>query len=222
MQNEEPARVLVVGRSPSVLEETVGLLRSKGHLANASNEFDRVLDEYDVSDLDVLVFGGMVPPDTKQHLQEEITKRNAGVTFVQGLVGIPGVIAAQVDAITGRDTSDGVEIGYDPDDRTIQLTLPTAAKVTVEALWMTSWRPPEPTSTSLTVFAGVVSAGSHEILLPNQVPTEAAFAAITVGAHVSVLTVGPLPEAVLRMVPQSATDRRLPDVATVTIHHDDE
>ena len=56
-----PARVLVVGRSPSVLVATVELLRGKGHRADATNQFDQVLDDYDVSDLDVLVFGGMVP-----------------------------------------------------------------------------------------------------------------------------------------------------------------
>jgi hypothetical protein len=217
----EPARVLVVGRSPSTLVSAVEIMRSKGHLADATNQFDQLLDDYDVSDLDVLVFGGMVPPDTKQRLQQEITKRNPGVTFIQGLVGIPGVIAAQVDAVTGVATSDAAEIGYDPDDRTVRMSLPDAAPVTVEALWMTSWKPPEPTSTSTTVFQGELAAGSHHIALPDQVPSEASFAAVTVGAQVRVLTVGPLPSAVIRMVPTSATDRRLPDVATVTTHNDD-
>jgi len=67
----------------------VELLRSKGHLTDATNQFDQVLDDYDVSELDVLVFGGMVPADTRQYLRDEITKRNPRVTFVQGLVGIP-------------------------------------------------------------------------------------------------------------------------------------
>jgi hypothetical protein len=225
MKNEtltdQPARVLVVGRSPSVLVAAVELLRSKGHLADATNRFDQVLDDYDVGDLDVLVFGGMVPTDTKQYLCDEITKRNPGVTFVQGLVGIPGVIAAQVDAVTYVGSSDAAEIGYNPEDRTVRVTLPGAARVTIEALWMTSWRPPEPTSTSLQVFDGELAAGSHDIALPDRVPPEASFAAVTAGAQVRVLTVGPLPNAVMRMVPRSATDRRLPDVATVTTHSDD-
>ena len=86
---------------------------------------------------------------------------------------------------------------------------------------MTSWRPPEPASTSMQVFDGELGAGSHDIALPDQVPSEASFAAVTAGAQVRVLTVGPLPAAVLRMVPQSAADQRLPDVATVTTHSDD-
>jgi CheY-like chemotaxis protein len=225
MKNElparEPARVLVVGRSPSVLVAAVELLRGKGHRADATNQFDQVLDDYDVSDLDILVFGGMVPAGTKRYLCDEITKRNPGVTFVQGLAGIAGVIAAQVDAVTGDVSAGGAEIGYNPEDRTVRVTLPDATHVTIEALWMTSWAPPEPASTSMQVFDGELGAGSHDIDLPDQVPAEASFAAVTAGAQARVLTVGPLPAAVLRMVPQSAADRRLPAVATVTTHSND-
>jgi hypothetical protein len=197
------------------------LLRGKGHRADATNQFGQVLDDYDVSDLDVLVFGGMVPPDTKRYLCDEITKRNPGITFIQGLVGIPGVIAAQVDAVTYGVSSGAAEIGYDPEGRTIRVTLPDTARVTVEALWMTSWRPPEPASTSMLAFDGELAAGSHDIGLPDQVPSEGSFAAVTAGAQVRVLTVGPQPDAVLRMVPKSAADQRLPDVAAVTTHSDD-
>jgi hypothetical protein len=70
------------------------------------------------------------------------------------------------------------------------------------------------------VFDGELGAGSHDIVIPDPVQSEASFAAVTVGAQVRVLTVGPLPNAVMRMVPKSATDRRLPDVATVTTHSD--
>lgn len=210
-----PARVLVIGRSPSVLVPAVDLMRSHGHLADATNQFDQVLTDYDVSDLDLLVFGGMVPPDTKQHLREEIAERSAGVIVLQGLVGIPGVIAAQVDAITGDDTSAGTEVVYDPDARTLGVTLPEDAQVTVETYWMTSWRPPEPTSTSMTVFDGELAAGSHDIALPDEIPSEASFAVLTVGTQVRVLTVGPMPAAVARMAPKSSSDQRLPSVAAV-------
>jgi len=225
MKNEtparKPARVLVVGRSPGVLVAAVELLRGKGHRADATNQFDQVLDDYDVSDLDVLVFGGMVPADTKRYLHDEISKRNPGVTFVQGLVGIAGVIAAQVDAVTFDVSAGGAEIGYNPEDRTVRVTLPGAARVTIEALWMTSWRPPEPASTSMQVFDGELAAGSHDIALSDQVPAEASFATVTAGVQVRVLTVGPLPGAVLRMVPQSAAGQRLPAVATITTHSND-
>ncbi|REG00307.1 EmrB/QacA subfamily drug resistance transporter [Asanoa ferruginea] len=57
----KPERVLIVGRSPSVLVDAVDILRADGYTANATNQFDRVLDDYDVTDLDVLVFGGHGP-----------------------------------------------------------------------------------------------------------------------------------------------------------------
>src|SRR5262245_33801861 len=106
-------RVLIVGRSPSVLTAVVDLLRVKDYLADATNQFGQIFDDYDVAKLNVLVFGGMVPPDTKQHLRAEVSRRNPGITFVQGLAGIPGVIAAQVEAVAGADSSDAVEVTYD-------------------------------------------------------------------------------------------------------------
>jgi hypothetical protein len=47
----KPERVLVVGRSPNVLVATVDILRAKGYSADVTNQFDRVLDDYDVTDL---------------------------------------------------------------------------------------------------------------------------------------------------------------------------
>jgi DNA-binding NtrC family response regulator len=96
-QTKETKRILVVGRSPNVLIDTVEILRGKGYSTDATNQFDRVLDDYDAEDIDILVFGGMVPADTKQRLRQEISEHNAHVTFVQGLAGIAGLIASQVE-----------------------------------------------------------------------------------------------------------------------------
>ena len=63
-----PERILVIGRSPSVILDAAGILRSKGFHADATNQFDEVLTEYDTTNIDVVVFGGMVPPNTKQYL----------------------------------------------------------------------------------------------------------------------------------------------------------
>ncbi|WP_007515948.1 hypothetical protein [Pseudofrankia saprophytica] len=216
------ARVLIVGRSPGVLMAAADMLRAKGYLADATNQFGQVLDHYDVSDLDVLVFGGMVPADTKQYLRDEISRRNPGVTFVQGLAGIAGVIAAQVEVVTHEDSSGVAEITYDVAERTCRVSLSEAVHMTVEALWATSFTPPEPTSTSMRVFDGDLAAGSHDITIPDAVPPEASFVTVTVGSRVHVFTVGPMPNSVTRLVPTSATDRRLPDVAAVTIHSDEQ
>jgi hypothetical protein len=217
----EPERVLVVGRSPSVLVATVDILRAKGYSADATNQFDQVLDDYDVTDLDVLVFGGMVPADTKQQLREDICARNPHVTVVQGLAGIAGLIAAQVQAATSAEALDSGEVGYDEARRSVRLTLNESAPVTIEAWWGTSFVPPEPKSASMHVFDGQLDAGSHIIPVPDQVPHEASFVGVTVGSFTRVFTVGPMPNAVTRLAPTSATDNRLPQVSQVATRSDD-
>ncbi|HEY3502123.1 MAG TPA: hypothetical protein VGN37_04945 [Actinocatenispora sp.] len=216
MHTAPHARVLVVGRSPSVLTAAVDILRAKGYSADATNQFGQVLDDYDVTGLDVLVFGGMVPADTKHQLREDVRARNPHVAFVQGLGGIPGLIAAQVDAATSAEALDDDTVGYDPARRAVCLTLDGAVPVIVEAWWATSFVPPEPTSTSMRVFDGHLDAGTHTIRLPDQVPSQASFAGVTVGSSTRVFTVGPTPEAVTRLAPTSATDTRLPEVDRVT------
>ena len=127
-----PERILVIGRSPGVILDAAGILRSKGFRADATNQFDEVLTEYDTANIDVVVFGGMVPPTAKQYLTEEISKVNGHVAFVQGLAGIAGLIAAQVEGITST-AGDHNGVAYDTTNRTVQLTLPEPAQVVIEA-----------------------------------------------------------------------------------------
>ncbi|MFI1093940.1 hypothetical protein [Streptomyces sp. NPDC020917] len=219
--HDAPVRVLIVGRSPGVLLDAVAMLRAKGYAADATNQFDSVLEDYDVSALDVLLFGGMVPPDTKQRLREAIVARSPRVTVVQGLAGIAGVIAAQVETLDAAGTTAPADIAYDSARRTVRVMLPAPAHVTVEAWWGTSFTPPEPTSTSLVVCDRRFDAGSHTVAVPEDVPSVASFAVVRTGSTVRVVTLGALPSAVTRRVPTSASDRRLPDVAPVTTKGDD-
>jgi hypothetical protein len=205
---KEPKRILVVGRSPSVLVDTVEILRSRGYSANATNQFDRVLDDYDAEDIDVVVFGGMVPADTKQHLRQEIGERNAHVAFVQGLAGIAGLIASQVEGVITAGEPDDSRVTYDGEQRLVQLTLPKAARVTVEAWWATSFTPPEPKSTSMQVLGAELEEGSHSIALPAEVPSVASFLAVTVGSAVHTFTVGAMPQSVMNMVPTGGSSDR--------------
>jgi hypothetical protein len=211
-----PARVLIVGRSPSVLLEAVDILRGKGYEANATNQFEDALSDYDVSQIDVLVFGGMVPPDTKQRLREEVSALNSTVTFIQGLAGIAGLIAAQVEAATASDVPAGLAVSYNDARRSVLITLTTAARATVEAWWGTSFQPPEPRSAHAVVFDGLLEPGHHAIAMPHDIPSEASFTAARIEDSVHVFTIGEIPRQVARLVPTSATDRRLPDVAKVT------
>jgi hypothetical protein len=221
VSTHENERILIVGRSPSVLLEAVDILRGRGYKVNATNQFADVLDDYDVSELDILVFGGMVPADTKQYLREEVSKLNRTVTFVQGLGGIAGLIAAQVEAVTATDAPAGVEVTYDEARRSVLITLAKAAHATVEAWWSTSFQPPEPQSTSAVVFDGKLEPGHHVIAMPDDVPSQASFTAARIDSSVHVFTVGEMPTAITRLVPTSPTDQRLPEVRKVTTRTDE-
>src|SRR6266702_2992998 len=95
-----------------------------GYAAGATNEFDRTLDLFDAGQLDLVVFGGMVPPDTKEHLREQISTRNPAAAFVQGYAGIPGLSAEQVEAaLSDGTTGPGVSVTYDARSLSIGLSL---------------------------------------------------------------------------------------------------
>ena len=215
-----PGRILIVGRGPGVLLDAVALLRARGYAADATNRFDSVLEDYDAGTLDVVLLGGMVPPGTKQHLRTAITARNPGAVVAQGLAGIPAVIAAQAESLH-QPPGTACDITYDDARRTLRVVLPAPAHVTVEAWWATSFTPPEPTSTSLLVRDTPLGAGAHTVRLPDEVSSTASFAVVRIAGpvrqsrpSVSVVTVGPMPEAVTRLA--AAGDRRLPAVAPVT------
>jgi hypothetical protein len=224
-----PGRILVVGRSPSVLVEAVEILRSKGYSADATNQFDQVLDAYDAQDLGIVVFGGMVPADTKQHLRQQIGERNPDVTFVQGLAGIAGLIAAQVEGVIAVGEPDDGHVVYDQQQRSVHLTLPNAAHVIVEAWWATSFTPPEPRSTSMQVLDAELEEGFHSIALPAEVPSVASFLAVTIGSAVRTFTVGAMPQSVMSMVPTGGSSpsgspsaaSQLPPVGELSTHSHD-
>ena len=211
--------ILIIGRSPGVILEAADILRNKGFQADATNQFDEVLTAYDTTQFDVVVFGGMVPPDTKRYLREEISKGNGHVTFVQGLGGIAGLVAAQVEGATSTAQDDN-DVVYDTTRRTVRLTLKEPSRVVVEAWWATSFTPPEPTSTSMRVVDSDFDAGEHLIPLPADVPTVASFVTVSAGPAVRAFTVGAMPEAVRRMVPTGDLSQppALPPIRPVATH----
>ncbi len=188
----KPERVLIIGRSPGVLASTVALLRGRGYTADATTEFDHVVDRYDPATVDVVVFGGMVPPDTRQRLREQFACQHPDTIFVQGFAGIPGLIAAQVEAAVAGPSHDA-EAGYEQASRSIRLRLYRPHKVAVVAWWATVFVPPEPQSTSMKVLDTELPIGPHRIPLPDAVPTMASFATVSIGAAVWAFIVGKMP-----------------------------
>src|SRR5262249_35485597 len=175
-----PARILVIGRSETVLSEVVTILRAEGYAAGATNEFDRALDLFDAGQLDLVVFGGMVPPDTREHLRKQTSAQNPAVAFVQGYAGIPGLVAGQVEAaLSDGTTGPAASITYDAPPRTIGMPLDRPQDVTVIAWWHTSFVPPEPKSTSRVILDEELPAGPHTIAIPDEVPAQASFATVS-------------------------------------------
>jgi hypothetical protein len=177
--------VLLIGKSQLVLDESVAGLRDLGYKAEATNDFTDITGRFDVKELDLVVFGGQVPPDRKAELREEIGAINPRVIFVQGLAGIPGLIINQVQgAFTANHQDPTRAPTYTPDDRSIRLTLPDPADVKATVWWQTSFVPPDPKSDSLLLLDDQLAGGDHAIPVPDRVLPKAAFATAQVDAAV--------------------------------------
>jgi hypothetical protein len=178
-------RVLLIGKSQLVLNESVAGLSELGYNAEATNDFADITGRFDVREIDLVVFGGQVPPSRKAELREEIGAINPGVIFVQGLAGIPGLIINQVrGAFTANQRDPRRAPTYRPGDRSIRLTLLGPADVKVSLWWQTAFVPPDPKSDSLLLLDDELSGGDHAIPVPDQVPTKAAFATVEIDAAI--------------------------------------
>ena len=210
---EATGRALIIGRSPDVLTDAIEILRGKGYAAEATNQFDDVLDDYDVTAFDLVMFGGMVPADTKQYLHEEIGRRSPETAVEQGLVGIAEVIAAQIEEHFSAGSGQHSAV-VDSSVRSVRVSLAAPAHVSVVARWA-NITPPRLTDSSVLVLDDLLEAGDHVIPLPEEVPAEASYAVVTIGSAVRVLTIGGIPERITQLVPPTASASVLPPVAAV-------
>ncbi len=177
--------VLLIGKSQLVLDGALAGLRDLGYKAKGTNDFADVTARFDPREVDLVVFGGQVPPDLRAGLREEIGAVNPRVIFVQGLAGIPGLIVNQVQAAFARDHQEQVRAPiFTPYERSIKLTLPCPAEVKVTTWWQTSLVPPEPKSDSLLLLDDRLAAGDHAVPVPDLVPPRAAFASVQVDAAI--------------------------------------
>jgi hypothetical protein len=173
--------VLLIGKSQLVLDDSIAGLRDLGFQAEATNDFTRITDRFDTRNIDLVVFGGQVPPDRKAELTQQISTINPHVIIVQGLAGIPGLIVNQVrGAFTANQQDPTRAPTYTPGDRSIRLALADPADVKVTVWWQTSFVPPDPRSDSLLLLDDRLAGGEHAIPIPAQVPPKAAFATVQV------------------------------------------
>ena len=57
--------VLLIGKSQLVLDDAVAGLRDLGYKAEATNDFTDITGRFDVKRIDLVVFGGQVPPTAR-------------------------------------------------------------------------------------------------------------------------------------------------------------
>jgi hypothetical protein len=185
MATDGPRRsVLLIGKSQLVLDGALAGLRDLGYKAEATNDFADITARFDAREIDLVVFGGQVPPDLKAELREEISAINPRVIFVQGLAGIPGLIINQVQGAFARDHQPVRAPTFTPYERSIKLTLPGPADVKVTIWWQTSFVPPDLKSDSLLLLNDRLAAGDHAVTVPDLVPPKAAFATVQVDAAI--------------------------------------
>jgi hypothetical protein len=176
---------LLIGKSQLVLDHAVAGLRDLGYKAEATNDFTDITGRFDAKEIDLVVFGGQVPPDRKTELREEIGAINPQVIFVQGLAGIPGLIVNQVHGAFRAEHQDPTRAPtYAPEERAIRLTLPDPADVIVTVWWQTAFVPPDPRSDSLVLIDDRLAGGDHTVPVPDHVPPTAAFATVQVDAAI--------------------------------------
>jgi hypothetical protein len=167
--------VLVLGASQRIVDEAVVELRDLGYAAQGTNDFfSDITGRFDVTRIDLVTLGGLVPPDRKAELKEQITAINPRVIFLDSLAGIPGLITSQVqEAFTADRQRAAHAPAYEPGDRSIRLALADPAAVTVTVWWRTALIPPDPKSDSLVLFDGRLAGGDHAIPVPGQIPPPA-------------------------------------------------
>jgi hypothetical protein len=184
MTTDNPQRsVLLIGKSQLVLDDALAGLRDLGYKAEATNDFTDIIGRFDARRIDLVVFGGQVPPDRKAELREEIAAINPQVIFVQGLAGIPGLIINQIQgAFTAHHQDPTRAPTYTPDDRSIRLSLAEPAQVKVTVWWQTSFVPPDPKSDSLPLLDDQLASGDHTVPVPDHIPPQAAFATVQIDA----------------------------------------
>jgi hypothetical protein len=188
--------VLVIGASQRIVDESVAALRDLGYTAQGTNDFfGDITGRFDATRIDLVSLGGLVPPDRKAELKEQMTALNPRVMFLDSLAGIPGLITSQVQEAFTADRKDAARApAYAPGDRSIRLTLADPAAVKVTVWWRTSLIPPDPKSESLVLFDDRLISGDHAIPVPGYIPPQAAtptgpraaawFATVQVGAAI--------------------------------------
>jgi hypothetical protein len=101
MQKETSAmNVLVIGKSPAVLEKVIAGLRAQGIVAHGTTEVEHASVHFDARDFALVAFGGGVETPIREQLKREFTQQNPDVILLDTFAAI----AVRHIAATLRDT----------------------------------------------------------------------------------------------------------------------
>jgi hypothetical protein len=105
MTTGNPQRsVLVFGKSQLILDDIGAALHDAGYTALTTNDFvSDITGQFDVTGIDLVVFGRQVPPARQVELKEEIGAINSRVIFLEGVGGIPDLVINQVQEAFAAD-----------------------------------------------------------------------------------------------------------------------
>jgi hypothetical protein len=92
--------VLVIGKSPAVLEKVIAGLRAQGIMVHGTTEIEEASVYFDAKDFALVAFGGGVDTATREQLKREFTQQNPEVILLDTFA----LIAVQHIAATLRDT----------------------------------------------------------------------------------------------------------------------
>ena len=172
-------RILIIGKSPLVLETTTKLLQERGYKVDTTDNFDDITKRFDLRRFDLITTGGQVPEEKRAEIRKDAREQKHEMLFVQGLAGIPGLIVQQIEGEFAATYQDQKNIPiYDRDTRQIIIKLTKQAEVKITAWWQTTFVPPNPGSDSRVLLDEQLGAGEHLVDVPTVVPEKASFVTV--------------------------------------------
>lgn len=102
------ARVLVLGRSPEVLETVTQELAALGVAVQGSTEAERAAGRFDAGEFDLIAFGGGLVGPVSERLKRDFARQNPRVRFLDTYA--PLAVRQIVDALEGREPEPPVDL----------------------------------------------------------------------------------------------------------------
>jgi hypothetical protein len=127
--------VLVIGKSPAVLEKVKAGLRAKGIAAHGTTEIEKAGVNFDAKDFALVAFGGGVPIPVREKLKSDFKQQNPDVILLDTFapIAIQHIAAALRGDLDKREFASHFEITRHAGSYIVRLDVMKACDVRVEA-----------------------------------------------------------------------------------------